>query len=169
MGTARPGRSREHSGCIRIALRACISSAKRRFIGRRKRNFRAEGGLEMKDRLRTVRLRLVAMVIAGVAVAGLVASAQAAPAFMSKRTGFEPEPRARVPRHEREAAQLSSSRAARSDNASGPHGGSPRHTQLNRRCAVGDGPSVPCWKSLELLSLSIASALDEQNDVHAAW
>src|SRR6266508_4702959 len=43
------------------------------------RNCRAEGGLGMKDRLRTARLRLVAMVIVVAAVAGLAASAQAAP------------------------------------------------------------------------------------------
>src|SRR5713101_4660120 len=49
---------------------------------------------------------------------------------MCKRTGFEPEPRARVPRHEREAARPSASWAARSDNASGRHRGSPGHPHL---------------------------------------
>src|SRR3989442_6405321 len=40
---------------------------------------RAEGGPEMKDRLPTTRLRLLAMVVVVAAVAGVAASAQAAP------------------------------------------------------------------------------------------
>jgi hypothetical protein len=86
---------------------------------------------------------------------------------MCKRTGFEPEPRARVPRHEREAARPSASRAARFDSASGRHGGSPRHTHLTAVAQLATGQR-PMLKPLELLSLSIGSALDEQNDVHAA-
>ena len=85
---------------------------------------------------------------------------------MCKRTGFEPEPRARVPRHEREAARPSASWAARSDNASGRHRGSPGHPHLIVVAQLATGQR-PMLKSHELLSsLSIASALDEQNDVH---
>jgi hypothetical protein len=40
--------------------------------------------------------------------------------------------------------------------------------QLNVVAQLATGQR-PMLKSLELLSLSIASALDEQNDVHATW
>jgi hypothetical protein len=45
---------------------------------------------------------------------------------------------------------------------------SPRHTHLTAVAQLATGQR-PMLKSLELLSLSIASALEEQNDVHTAW
>jgi hypothetical protein len=58
--------------------------------------------------------------------------------------------------------------AVGADSASGRHGGSPRHTHLTAVAQLATGQRH-MLKPLELLSLSIASALDEQNDVHTAW